>query len=78
MNFLKSGTKINMRKETVRNEEYLGIPIFRLYFKCSYCYSEMCFKTDPKNSDYTMEHGGIRMYEAWKDRKAYEKLIKKK
>lgn len=66
-NFIKIGTKFQMRKETCQNESYLGIEIYRLYFKCKLCYSEMCFKTDPKNNDYVMEKGGKRMYEYWKD-----------
>ena len=49
-----------MRKETVKNEDYLGIPIYRLYLKCLICYSEMSMKTDPKNHDYIMEHGADR------------------
>lgn len=66
-NFFKAGTKINMRKETIQGENYLGVDIYWLYFKCSVCYSEMCMKTDPKNNDYKMEHGAIRGYEAFKD-----------
>ena len=31
------------------------------------CYSEMCFKTDPKNNDYVMEKGGKRMYDFYRD-----------
>jgi len=53
--YLYIGTKFNMRKETVLNETYLEIAIFRFYLKCTYCYSEITFKTDPKNSDYIVE-----------------------
>ncbi len=66
-NFFKAGTKINMKKETVQGENYFGIEIFRFYMKCVICYSEMTMKTDPKNHDYVMEHGGSRLYEAYKD-----------
>lgn len=31
------GTKYNMRLELVRDENYLGIKIFRFYFKCLTC-----------------------------------------
>lgn len=75
-NYFKAGTKINMRKETCLNEDYLGISVFRLYMKCIICYSEMSMKTDPKNHDYTMEHGATRMYEAWKDYRAIDNIIK--
>jgi len=44
-----------MRRETVWNENYLGIRIHRFYFKCTYCYAEITFKTDPKNHDYVVE-----------------------
>lgn len=47
-----------MRKETVLNENYLGIRIYRFYFKCTHCYTEVTFKTDPKNHDYVLEFGG--------------------
>lgn len=47
-----------MRKETVLNENYLGIRIYRFYFKCTHCYTEVTFKTDPKNHDYVVEFGG--------------------
>lgn len=70
-NYLYIGTKFNMRKETC-DEEYLGIPIYRFYMKCTYCYSEITIKTDPKNHDYVCEHGGSRNYEAWRDAREAE------
>jgi len=70
-NYLYIGTKFNMRKETC-DEDYLGIPIYRFYMKCTYCYSEITIKTDPKNSDYVCENGGSRNYEAWRDARAAE------
>lgn len=74
-NYLRIGTKINMRKETVQNEFYLSIPIYRFYMKCVFCYSEMTMKTDPKNHDYVMEIGAVRLYESWKDARAAEELL---
>ena len=56
-----------MKKETVLNEEYLGISIFRFYFKCASCYSAIAFVTDPKNHDYIVESGGTRNYDAYRD-----------
>jgi len=50
--FMKIGTKFNMRKETVEEENYLGIAIFRFYWKCKRCSGELTMKTDPKNADY--------------------------
>jgi hypothetical protein len=66
-NYLYIGTKFNMRKENVLNEDYLGIRICRFYLKCTYCYSEITFKTDPKNHDYIVEHGAMRNYDAFRD-----------
>jgi hypothetical protein len=74
-NYLRIGTKINMRKETVIGETYLGIPIFRFYMKCCFCYSEMTMTTDPKNHDYLMEQGAVRLYESWKDARAAEEML---
>jgi len=59
-NYLYIGTKFNMRKETVLNESYLGIRIYRFYLKCTHCYTEVTFKTDPKNHDYVLEFGGTQ------------------
>jgi len=65
--FIYKGKKFNARKETVQNEEYLGIKIFRFYIKCTRCSSEITIKTDPKNSDYECEMGATRNFEGWKE-----------
>jgi len=65
--FIYKGKKFNARKETVQNEEYLGIKIFRFYVKCTRCSSEITIKTDPKNSDYVCEMGATRNFEGWKE-----------
>ena len=75
-NYLYIGTKFNMRKETVLNEDYLGIRIYRFYMKCTCCYAEITMKTDPKNHDYIVEHGGSRNYEPWRDAQAAEATLK--
>ena len=51
--------------------------VYRFYGRCRHCWSEFTFKTDPKNSDYTMESGGKRTYEAWKDADAMEAELKR-
>ena len=66
-NFLYIGTKFNMRKETCRDIDYLGIKIYRFYFKCTCCHSEITMRTDPKTHDYICEQGASRNYEAWRD-----------
>merc|ERR1719217_1471055 len=64
--FIYKGTKFNMRKEDVIGENYLGLQIYRFYFKCPQCCSEITFKTDPQHGDYTVEHGAHRTAEPWK------------
>jgi|TARA_B110000967_G_scaffold48608_2_gene49387 hypothetical protein len=68
-NFITKGTKFNSRKEDAIGEEYLGLKVFRFYFRCSRCGAELVMKTDPKNGDYVMESGARRNYEPWKERK---------
>ncbi|CAO2822629.1 unnamed protein product [Amaranthus hypochondriacus] len=64
-NYIYKGTKFNSRKEDVIGETYLGIPIFRFYFKCTKCSVELAIKTDPQNSDYVVEAGASRNFEPW-------------
>lgn len=66
-NYMYIGTKFNMKVETVKDEDYLGIKVYRFYFKCTQCYAEVTFKTDPKNHDYVSEWGAKRNHETWKD-----------
>lgn len=70
--YIYKGKKFNARKETVEGEDYYGIKIFRFYIKCTLCSAEITFKTDPKNTDYTAEHGASRNFEPWRDEKAVE------
>jgi hypothetical protein len=49
------GKKLNAIKEKISIENYLGIQIFRFYFKCSNCFKGISIKTDPKNSSYCSE-----------------------
>mmetsp|Transcript_24652 Transcript_24652/g.29850 ORF Transcript_24652/g.29850 Transcript_24652/m.29850 type:complete len:343 (-) Transcript_24652:96-1124(-) len=77
-NFICKGTKFNTRKEDVQGPEgkYLGIQIFRFYFKCTRCGAELAMKTDPKNSDYVMEMGATRNFEPWRDPEAQTDIAK--
>lgn len=63
-NYVYKGKKFNARKETVEGEDYLGIRIHRFYIRCPVCLSEIIFKTDPKNTDYAIETGAYRTFQA--------------
>eukprot|EP00775_Hariotina_reticulata_P002447 gene2447-2750_t len=65
--FMYKGTKFNTRKEDVQGEDYLGIQIFRFYWRCKNCAAEFTMKTDPKSSDYILEQGASRNYEPWRE-----------
>ena len=67
-NYITKGTKFNSRKEDALGEEYLGLKVFRFYFRCSRCSAEIVMKTDPKNADYVMEQGAKRNYEPWREK----------
>lgn len=71
-----TGTKFTAKVEDIKNEIYLGLKVYRFYGRCRHCWAEFTFKTDPKNSDYTMESGGKRTYEAWKDADMMEAQLK--
>ncbi|XP_041810230.1 splicing factor YJU2 [Chelmon rostratus] len=73
--YIYKGKKFNARKETVQNELYMGLPIFRFYIKCTRCLAEITFKTDPENTDYAMEHGATRNFQAEKLIEEEEKRI---
>ncbi|XP_015259759.1 PREDICTED: coiled-coil domain-containing protein 94 [Cyprinodon variegatus] len=73
--YIYKGKKFNARKETVQNEHYMGLPIFRFYIKCTRCLAEITFKTDPENTDYAMEHGATRNFQAEKLLEEEEKRI---
>ncbi|KAF4562568.1 Splicing factor YJU2 [Pleurotus pulmonarius] len=70
--YIYKGKKFNARKETVEGEDYYGIKIFRFYIKCTLCSAEITFKTDPKNTDYSAEHGASRNFEPWREEAAVE------
>ena len=77
-NFMYKGTKFNTRMEDVKGEDYLGIRIYRFYYKCTNCSAEFCMKTDPQTTDYIVEAGATRNYEPWKDRQEAIDAAKKR
>jgi len=71
--FIYKGKKFNARKEYCEGEDYLTIKRWRFYFRCPFCLHEITFKTDPKNSDYEVEHGATRNVEPWKVKRDIER-----
>eukprot|EP00753_Platysulcus_tardus_P007633 PLAT15322.1.p1 GENE.PLAT15322.1~~PLAT15322.1.p1 ORF type:complete len:333 (+),score=102.48 PLAT15322.1:74-1072(+) len=63
--FMYRGKKFNCKKEEA-DEKYLGLSIWRFFFKCVTCSSELTMRTDPKNADYIVEAGATRNFELWK------------
>jgi hypothetical protein len=76
-NYMGKGSKFNVRMEDVKGEDYLGIKIFRFYYKCKNCAAEFCMKTDPKTADYIVEAGATRNYEAGKEEEAAAEKARK-
>ncbi|KAF7033652.1 hypothetical protein CFC21_044738 [Triticum aestivum] len=76
--YISKGTKFNSRKEDAAGEAYLGIRIHRFYIKCTRCSAEIAFKTDPRNSDYTVESGASRNFEPWREAEAVVDKEKRK
>lgn len=52
--YIYKGKKFNARKETVQNELYLGLPIFRFYIKCTRCLAEITFKVSILSLDFSL------------------------
>ena len=77
-NYIYQGTKFNSRKEDVEGETYLGLRIYRFYFRCPRCASEITMKTDPKNSDYVCELGATRNFEPHREEARQEEDAKRK
>jgi hypothetical protein len=82
--YIYKGRKFNSRKEDVDDMNHLGLRIFRFYIKCTACLSEISFRTDPANTDYVLEAGATRNFEALskaekiaeQEQKAYQEELK--
>ncbi|MCL4119009.1 UNVERIFIED_CONTAM: hypothetical protein GTU68_017893 [Idotea baltica] len=64
--YIAKAKKFNARKEDVENLSYLGIRIYRFYIKCPGCLAEISFRTDPESTDYVIEAGAHRNFQALK------------
>ena len=82
--YIYKGRKFNSRKEDVDDMDHLGLRIYRFYIKCTACLSEISFRTDPANTDYVLEAGATRNFEALskaekiaeQEQKAYQEELK--
>lgn len=59
--YIYKGRKFNMNRETVQEETYLGLKLFRFQFNCPNCMAHITFKTDLEHCDYKNEHGATRL-----------------
>lgn len=50
----------------MENMTYLGVRIYRFYIKCPGCLAEISFRTDPESTDYVIEAGAHRNFQALK------------
>lgn len=64
--YLYIATKFNSRCSKAGTTP-LGLNAYRFHGKCKHCSGEFVFRTDPESSDYVLESGGTRSYEAMKD-----------
>ncbi|XP_019727826.1 coiled-coil domain-containing protein 94-like [Hippocampus comes] len=63
--YIYKGKKFNARKETVQNQLYMGLPIFRFYIKCTRCLAEITFKVSSSRNvamDVTDFEGMLGQY----------------
>ena len=65
--YMYIATKFNSRCEKIPGTTALGLNAYRFFGSCKHCKGEFVFRTDPEHSDYVLESGGSRTYEAFKD-----------
>lgn len=63
--FIPKHKKFNVRGEQIQDESYLGIKLWRFYYRCPECLQEFTIKTDPKTETYVCERGVKRNFEQW-------------
>lgn len=60
--YIPKSRKFNGEKELLKEKYLDSIKIYRLTISCPRCANSIAFRTDPGNSDYVMEVGGVRNY----------------
>ncbi|GBE61325.1 hypothetical protein, conserved [Babesia ovata] len=76
-NFTYIGTKMNSKVMRLKDDTYLGIEKHRFFAKCPHCSHQIIFKTDPQHSDYLLESGGTRTYDANRDAELAAEAVSK-
>lgn len=65
-NYIANATKFNAKKETIEDQTYNNLMIFRFYIKCPRCMATIIFRTNPKEQGYEVEHGATENFMALK------------
>lgn len=76
-NYIANATKFNAKKETVEDQTYNSLMIFRFYIKCPRCMATIIFRTNPKEQGYEVEHGATENFMALKmaEKQAQEEAV---
>lgn len=64
--YIAQARKFNAKKETIEDQTYKGLSIFRFYIKCPRCMSQIIFRTNLKDKDYEVEAGATENFMALK------------
>jgi len=64
--YIGVATKFNAKKETVEDETYKTLLIFRFYIKCKRCMATIVLRTNPKEKSYEVEKGATENFKALK------------
>lgn len=65
-NYIAAATKFNAKKESVEDETYNNLKIFRFYIKCPRCMATIILRTNLKEKGYEVEHGATENFMALK------------
>lgn len=73
-NHIAADKKFNAKKESVEDETYNNLKIFRFYIKCPSCMATIILRTNLKEKGYEVEHGATENFKALKmaERQAQE------
>jgi Fe-S-cluster-containing dehydrogenase component len=67
--FIYKNKRHNTIQEEIKRGDYYGIKVYRFIFKCTGCKNNISIKTDPKNGEYVIEDGGVKIGESKNIRK---------